>query len=61
MVHECYGVSTVSNGATLAIWGEGQEKGKKKASDGRHDEKTLTDLTVLVLTLLAIPVRTIRT
>jgi hypothetical protein len=28
--------------------GDGQEKGKKKATDGRHTEKTLTYLTVLV-------------
>jgi hypothetical protein len=48
MVHECYGVSTVSNGATLAIWGDGQEKGKKKDLTEGMTEKTLTDLTVLV-------------
>jgi hypothetical protein len=41
-------LSTVSNGATLAIWDDGQEKGKKRHLTEGMTEKTLTDLTVLM-------------
>jgi hypothetical protein len=41
---------TVWRAASASLWGDGQEKGKKKASDGIMTEKTLTYLTVLTHT-----------